>query len=106
MSDKVSITIKASLAQYAKDIHSVHVQLVKRYRDLLGPGHLKDMCETYLSEGERMPVDKQGRWVGYIQRGVIKLKLTTVDKERFITRPMFHAIYKRYGLSTETVEVR
>ncbi len=94
-----------SINMYLNDVYETHVKLVERYIDILPSGRAKDMCYTFLERGNKMPPDKQGRWVGYIQHELINMGLSTVDKERFITRPIFHTLYSKYGLSKDTIDV-
>ena len=93
------------LKDYNLDIFNVHKVLVERYLTYLPKGDVRNLAITFLEKGSTMPADKQGRWVGYLQRYVIQLGLTSVKSEREISRPLFHKVYAKYGLSTETIGV-
>lgn len=41
---------------------------------------------------EKLPLMKLNRWIGYIQGVLIAKRLTTVEKERDFTRPMFRPL--------------
>lgn len=44
------------------------------------------------SNVDSLPLMKLNRWLGYIQGTIIQLKLTTVEKERDWTRPLFRPL--------------
>ncbi len=45
------------------------------------------------------PGDKTGRWVGYSQCLLIEVEVvTTIDRERDFTRPLFHDLYRSQGV--------
>lgn len=56
--------------------------------------HILHMCNVLLNKivpgsGAGYSVDKYSRWLGYIQAIMIVNKLTTVENERNVTRPLF-----------------
>lgn len=51
------------------------------------------------------PIDKLNRWLGYIQGNLISRGLTTVDKEREFTRPIFREAYDKLGLEVKSFSV-
>ena len=80
--------------------------LFKRYRNIINvynQGGEKNciqelnMCE-YMIKNIDLPIDKQSRWIGFIQRGIIDKNLTTVDKERNFSRNLFHNNYKEMNI--------
>ncbi len=78
-------------------------QLAHRYIKMLGfnkDQHLRNMCLTIIEHVDEWPIDKSSRWLGFIQAGVIQLKLTSIEKERNFSRPLFHEAYK---LMEETI---
>lgn len=70
--------------------------LAERYLKLLGFGkdqQLRNMCLTIINKYQEYPEGKLNRWLGYIQRGVIDLKLTTLAKESRFAKPLFDKLY-------------
>lgn len=61
--------------------------------------HLRWMVNEALEHFMAWPIDKTSRWVGFIQAALVLHGLTTVKAERDFSRPLFHAAYKRMGLS-------
>ena len=61
--------------------------------DNTSPEHLLWMCNHCIprvrDDGLGFSVDKYSRWLGYIQGCLISRGITTVEKERNITRPWF-----------------
>ena len=57
-----------------------------------------NMCK-YMIENIYLPIDKQSRWIGFIQKGIIDKNLTTVDEERNFSRILFHNNYKEMNIS-------
>lgn len=51
--------------------------------------HLDWMCQELLRDIQTMPLDKIGRWVGFIQGVMATRGALDVDKERNRTRPIF-----------------
>lgn len=54
--------------------------------------HLLWMCQTSIKKLENdlaCPIDKYSRWLGYVQGILVSKKLTTVEKERNVTRSWF-----------------
>lgn len=78
-------------------VHDASKQLASRYLKMLGfnkDQHLRNMCLTIIEHVDEWPIDKSSRWLGFIQAGVINHKLTTIEKERNFSRPLFHEAYK------------
>ena len=72
-------------------------ELALRYIKMLGfnkDQHLRNMCLTIVEKVDEWPIDKSSRWIGFIQAGVIDHKLTSIEKERNFSRPLFHEAYK------------
>ncbi len=70
--------------------------LAERYVKMLGftkDQHLRNMCLTIIDKYNTYPEGKLNRWLGYIQRGVIDLKLTTLAKESKFAKPLFDNLY-------------
>lgn len=80
--------------------------LAHRYQNMTGNEHIKNLCSSLIENIEKWPVDKSGRWIGFIQGEVINQGLTSVEIERNYSRPLFHEAYEEDGLSIpETVSV-
>lgn len=55
--------------------------------------HLTWMCVRALENLDKWPEDKLSRWLGYVQ-GVLTVRhIISVDEEREVSRPLFHAAY-------------
>ncbi len=66
--------------------------------DRTSSANLHWMLDQCLDELETFPVDKLGRWVGFVQ-GVLALSgCMDVDAERDRTRPFFHNAYTKSNL--------
>jgi hypothetical protein len=93
-------------------IHLAQVRLANKYLNLLlnvtittdevasfphtDNNHLIHMCRWLITHPE-MPVDKQSRWIGFIQ-GVLAMRgYISVDGERDQTRALFHEAYTEMG---------
>jgi hypothetical protein len=85
------------------EVRRAHIAVIDGlYGDLLGlefgegklsGSHLRWMCGEVLRNIKTMPVDKMGRWVGFIQGVMACNGLLDVDAERERTRPIFTAAY-------------
>lgn len=60
--------------------------------------HLAAMCRTAMAEAGRMPDDKLGRWVGYIQGCMASQGLLYMQAMRERTRPVFRAAWLAAGI--------
>ena len=60
------------------------LMLAKRYLKLIGFNRdqsLRNKCLTIIDKINELPEGKMNRWLGYILKCVIDLKLTTYEKE-------------------------
>ena len=60
--------------------------------------HLHQMCSVVMAESGRWPLDKLGRWLGYVQGVLAARGLMDVDAERDRTRGGFRSAYVADGL--------
>lgn len=61
-----------------------------------GRDHLVWMCDKLLNTGvPYMPIDKSGRWIGFIQGVMAANGCLDVDAERDRTRPLYERAYMR-----------
>lgn len=70
--------------------------LATRYSKMIGfnkDQNLRNMCLTIIEKYAEYPEGKLNRWIGYIQKSVIDLKLTTLEKENKFAGPMFEKLY-------------
>lgn len=59
---------------------------------------VSSMMSAILGHCLDWPPDKTGRWLGYVQAILIEVvSVTTIEKERNFTRPLFHSIYESRG---------
>jgi hypothetical protein len=66
--------------------------LAQRYLKMLGfnkDQHLRNMCLTIINKHNEFSEGKLNRWIGYIQKSLIDLKLTTISKENKLTDKMY-----------------
>jgi len=83
--------------------------LFKRYKDFILKANKinfankyieeYNMCDYMINNIATTTIDKQSRWLGYIQRGLIDVNLTTVKSEREFSRNLFHKNYKDMGIT-------
>lgn len=70
----------------------------KRYLEFeLDQGNL-ELCKEAIEKYDSLPIDKLSRWLGYIQGVLIERGLTTVQRERDFSRPLFHKAYAKEGI--------
>ena len=55
------------------------------------------MMETGLFRNDEVPVDKTGRWIGFVQCALIVRRILDTKTERDQTRALFHAAYAATG---------
>lgn len=55
--------------------------------------HLRWLCGELLNNLGRMPPDKSGRWIGFIQGVMVCNGVLDVDEERDRTRPIYQRAY-------------
>ncbi len=92
-------------------VQEATVEILKRYKGILlddatmdlihvsgtSTSHLIWMCKTAIDHADSWPVDKLSRWLGFIQ-GVMTMRgMISVQEERDLTRPLFHAAYEEEG---------
>ena len=53
----------------------------------------------------QMLVDKQSRWLGFLQGVLFSMGLITIQEEREFSRQLFQEIYRDHGLQQETRSV-
>lgn len=94
------------LGDYVDSVTEAHLKLLDRYMKYFQyNSDMWMMCFTMKQKIHEMPPDKQGRWIGYIQATLVNLGHTTVYTERRLTRPIFHEVYEKFGMSTETIDI-
>ena len=59
--------------------------------------HVRWMAETAKANVSSWPIDKTGRWIGFIQGVLACHQILDVSEERDRTRPLFHAAYAEDG---------
>lgn len=60
--------------------------------------YLHQMINKALEEVDRWPVDKVGRWIGFVQGVLFENGALDIRAERDRTRPLFHAAYRELGI--------
>ena len=55
------------------------------------------LMETGLDRNNAVPVDKTGRWIGFVQCALIVRRVLDTKTERDQTRALFHAAYAATG---------
>lgn len=101
----------------------VHAILLARYRHIIQEAredgvdpfasdprlsleNLAWMVEEIFRNMEDWPADKTGRWTGFVQGCLAMRRLIDVDRERDITRPLFHSVYRSDGQATPESSAR
>lgn len=99
-------------------VHPASVALLGRYLVILGRqaglempapdgtsnSHLRWMCQTAIDDSHAWPADKLSRWLGFVQGVMCARGLVTVEGERDLSRPMFHAVYRAAGIVPPSVQ--
>lgn len=100
------------LVLYSRAVSKANYGLFLRYRYILEEelakkpiededfSNVLKLCQLGLDHIKQMPVDKQSRWVGYIQRALKDYGLLDLESERNFTRVIFHEIYLKHNMST------
>lgn len=79
------------------DLFALIPETIPGSNERTSPENLRWMLHRCLEELDTFPVDKMGRWVGFVQ-GVLALSgHLDVDEERNRTRGRFHAAYEATG---------
>jgi hypothetical protein len=68
--------------------------VIKGSTDKTSSENLRWMLDRCLDEILTLPVDKIGRWVGFVQGVLAMSGHLDVDQERERTRPFFHRAYQ------------
>lgn len=70
-------------------------KLAERYIKMIGHNndqHLRNMCLTIINKIDEYPQGKLNRWLGYIQKSIVDLKLSTITKENKFTESLLSEI--------------
>jgi len=62
------------------------------------PGHLAWMLDIVKMHASDWPLDKLGRWIGYVQGVLIEQRKLSADEERNRTRAAYQTAYAADGL--------
>lgn len=87
-----------------------YIDLLKDYppgdpTDITAPAYLISMCRT-LIEQTSMYDDKHSRWLGCVQGIMLANGMLTRDRERDLTRPLFHQAYQEMGMPVpESIQI-
>ncbi len=68
---------------------------VERYIKIIGLNkdqQLRNMCLNILNNIDDFPLHKMYRWIGFIQKSVIDMKLTTLAKENKFTNDVIDVL--------------
>jgi len=71
--------------------------LAERYLKLIGMNqdqHLRNMCLTIIDKINTMDTGRMNRWLGFIQKSIIDLKLTTIVNENKFSAILFEQFNK------------
>jgi hypothetical protein len=106
---------KDSPNRQIEPLREAHIMLAERYIEMMigdesrgkrNHGEMKKFARQIVNDAYVWPVDKVARWIGYLQRYMIEKKMTTVEKERLYSRPLFHEAYVVNGVAIpETVNL-
>ena len=98
---------EVDIQSYITDITNVNKMLADRYLTMIIDGDpLHMFAKTLYDSINMMPIDKQSRWIGFLQGALIRDRKLTERDERSYTRKLFKPIYEKYGMSTETIDVK
>lgn len=77
--------------------------LAQRYLKMIGLSkdqHLRNMCLSVIDKSNIAPLGKLNRWIGFIQKGVVDHKLTTISRENSFMTPLFENTYEEKNIKT------
>ncbi len=98
-------------------LHEAHDEMFRRYntlmqKDGLGEKKLHSSINYRLTLmaihaiSNVMPIDKVGRWMGFIQGNLYACELINLKEEREISRKIFHKAYEEMGIEVpESIDV-
>lgn len=87
-------------------LHEETIRSVPFAVDSVNYDNLHFLMVNGLARNLRVPVDKTGRWIGFVQCALIIRGLLDTKTEREQTRALFHAAYKATGQDIpETINV-
>lgn len=84
---KVMGDLRALILDNREKIHNMPLVEEANYDNILW------MMETALERNDVNPVDKTGRWIGFVQCALIVRRILDTKTERDQTRALFHAAY-------------
>lgn len=90
------------------DLPMAHSYMFLRYIDILRASSLEDKARwiSFCEKGRTLDnVDKQSRWVGFIQGLLYANKLVTIEDERIFSRAIYKPIYEDLGMNSVTQDV-
>ena len=104
--DEVAEAVKKAL--FLKEVRQANLETAKELLDVIpgmilggsgktSAGHLRSLMEQVIKEINTFPVDKTGRWIGYVQGILAFSRILDVDAERDKTRERYHQAYKATG---------
>lgn len=79
-------------------IRDITEVLAKRYIKMIGfnkDQHLRKQCLEIIENINEWPLHKLSRRLGYIQRGVIEHKMTSIGKENHFVKPLFEQVEQK-----------
>ena len=98
-------------------LHEAHNEMFRRYNalmqeDSLGENKLHSSIRYRLmlmavhAISNVMPIDKVGRWLGFIQGNLYACELINLEEEREFSRKIFHKAYEEMGMKVpESIDV-
>ena len=103
-----------NIEDFNNDIINANKKLFLRYLDIIEKNEISQVGEInkeYLicfcnkAIHCQMLVDKQSRWLGFLQGVLFSMGLITIQEEREFSRQLFQEIYRDHGLQQETRSV-
>lgn len=89
------MTTEIEYNEYQEKYREALEQCAVRYHDMASStedDELKEFIELFNSVVDEYPLTKLCRWLGYIQGKLIEKGITTVERERDWTRPLFRSL--------------
>ena len=94
-------------------IVQANIEIVRRYNTLIQTSKIESSLKhrllsmgIHLISNPDMHLDKQSRWLGFIQGVLFSNNLLDINEERDITRPLFHSAYRELDMKIpETVDL-
>lgn len=85
------------LYRWAKYLRETNI-IASKNAPKVSLSYIRWFIQETIGRSTTIPIDKLGRWVGFIQGVLAANGILDVDKERKLSRPCFEAVYREQEL--------